>query len=187
MEPDEEVVAAEFKINLLLPAVGRRIVAEAQVVRAGRTLVISEVTVSAVVDERLVRVAMMLQTNLPREDVSGESRVPLTELSVKSWSACTAIDLQLFCVAADNGSRASGGLRSRGLVTSRDLRRPALVFREPTHQPRTTNREPQTSYCTLTMPITGVMRKRPLPVSVTDRSPSKSISIVVAPESPTSN
>ena len=72
MEPDEEVVAAEFKINLLRPAVGPRIVAEAQVIRAGRTLVVSEVTVSAVVDEqvsgsireaRRVRVAMMLQTN----------------------------------------------------------------------------------------------------------------------------
>jgi uncharacterized protein (TIGR00369 family) len=71
MEPDEEVVAAEFKINLLRPAVGPRIVAEAQVIRAGRTLVVSEVTVSAVVDERSpgsvrdarVRVAMMLQTN----------------------------------------------------------------------------------------------------------------------------
>lgn len=80
MEPDEEVVAAEFKINLLRPAVGPRLVAEAQVIRAGRTLVVSEVSVSAVVDEQLpgsareaprVRVAMMLQTNcrvkLPQE------------------------------------------------------------------------------------------------------------------------
>lgn len=37
MEPDEEVVAAEFKINLRRSAVGSRIVAEAQVIRAGRT------------------------------------------------------------------------------------------------------------------------------------------------------
>jgi acyl-coenzyme A thioesterase PaaI-like protein len=63
MEQEEEVVAAEFKINLLRPAVGPRIVAEAHVVRAGRTLVISEVTVSASVDEQPVRVAMMVQTN----------------------------------------------------------------------------------------------------------------------------
>ena len=63
MEPDEEVVAAEFKINLLRPAVGSRIVATANVIRAGRTLVISEATVSAVVEDQLVRVAMMLQTN----------------------------------------------------------------------------------------------------------------------------
>ena len=63
MEPDEEVVAAEFKINLLRPAVGSRIVATANVIRAGRTLVISEATVTAVVEDQLVRVAMMLQTN----------------------------------------------------------------------------------------------------------------------------
>jgi uncharacterized protein (TIGR00369 family) len=63
MELDEEVVAAEFKINLLRPAVGPFIIAEAQVIRAGRTLVVSEVIVSAFVDEQLVRVALMLQTN----------------------------------------------------------------------------------------------------------------------------
>ena len=63
MESDEEVVAAEFKINLLRPAVGPRIVATANVVRAGRTLVVSEVTVCAAIDDQLVRVAMMLQTN----------------------------------------------------------------------------------------------------------------------------
>src|SRR5262245_26280890 len=50
MDPDEEVVAAEFKINLLRPAVGPRIVATANVIRAGRTLVISEAIVSAVVE-----------------------------------------------------------------------------------------------------------------------------------------
>ena len=44
-------------------------------VRAGRTLVISEVTVSAVVDERLVRVAMMLQTNC-RVKMSQETSRP---------------------------------------------------------------------------------------------------------------
>ena len=63
MEPDEEVVAAEFKINLLRPATGPRIVADAQVIRAGRTLVVSEVVVTALIDERTVRVAIMLQTN----------------------------------------------------------------------------------------------------------------------------
>jgi uncharacterized protein (TIGR00369 family) len=63
MEPDEEVVAAEFKINLLRPAIGPRIVATANVIRAGRTLIVSEATVSAVVDGQIVRVAMMLQTN----------------------------------------------------------------------------------------------------------------------------
>lgn len=63
MNPDEEVVAAEFKINLLRPATGPRIVADATVIRAGRTLVISEVIVSAFVNDERTRVAMMLQTN----------------------------------------------------------------------------------------------------------------------------
>jgi uncharacterized protein (TIGR00369 family) len=63
MDANEEVVAAEFKINLLRPALGVRIVATANVIRAGRTLVISEAVVSAAIENQLVRVAMTLQTN----------------------------------------------------------------------------------------------------------------------------
>ena len=37
MRADEEVVAVEFKVNLLRPAVGPRLVAAANVLRAGRT------------------------------------------------------------------------------------------------------------------------------------------------------
>lgn len=36
--PDQDIRAAEFMINFLRPAVGERLVAEAQVVRGGRTL-----------------------------------------------------------------------------------------------------------------------------------------------------
>jgi acyl-coenzyme A thioesterase PaaI-like protein len=63
MRPDEEVVAAEFKINLLRPAVGPRILADATVVRAGRSLVVSQVTVSAFAADGPVVAAVMLQTN----------------------------------------------------------------------------------------------------------------------------
>jgi len=63
MRPDEEVVAAEFKVNLLRPAIGARIVADGTVVRAGRSLVVSQVTVSAFADATPVAVAVMLQTN----------------------------------------------------------------------------------------------------------------------------
>lgn len=63
MTPDEEVVAAEFKVNLLRPAVGSRLVADASVIRAGRFLVVSQVTVSAFANDAPVPVAMMLQTN----------------------------------------------------------------------------------------------------------------------------
>jgi uncharacterized protein (TIGR00369 family) len=63
MRPDEEVVAAEFKINLLRPAVGSMLVAEAVVLRFGRTLVVSQATVRAVEGESSKPVAVMLQTN----------------------------------------------------------------------------------------------------------------------------
>lgn len=63
MGPDEEVVAAEFKVNLLRPAIGPRIVADATVIRAGRTLVVSEIAVSALIENENVLVALMLQTN----------------------------------------------------------------------------------------------------------------------------
>jgi len=63
MQPDEDVVAAEFKINLLRPAVGTRIVADGSVVRAGRHLVVSHVDVFAFRDDEPVTVAVMLQTN----------------------------------------------------------------------------------------------------------------------------
>jgi uncharacterized protein (TIGR00369 family) len=63
MDPDEEVVAAEFKVNLLRPAVGPRLVAEATVLRAGRLLIVSQVTVSGFVSDARVPVAVMIQTN----------------------------------------------------------------------------------------------------------------------------
>ena len=40
MEPGAGVVSAEFKINLLAPAVGERFLAAARVVKAGRTLTV---------------------------------------------------------------------------------------------------------------------------------------------------
>jgi uncharacterized protein (TIGR00369 family) len=63
MRPDEEVVAAEFKINFLRPAVGQRLVADASVLRAGKSLIVSQATVTAVTRERSAIVAVMLQTN----------------------------------------------------------------------------------------------------------------------------
>ncbi|HEY7442949.1 MAG TPA: PaaI family thioesterase, partial [Vicinamibacterales bacterium] len=47
MRSNEEVVAAEFKINFLRPAVGRLLVADAVVVRIGHTLAVSQATVRA--------------------------------------------------------------------------------------------------------------------------------------------
>jgi uncharacterized protein (TIGR00369 family) len=47
MAADQDVLAAEFKVNLLRPAVGERLTAEAQVVRAGRTLAVVRMDVYA--------------------------------------------------------------------------------------------------------------------------------------------
>src|SRR5262245_32862302 len=63
MGSEEEVLAAEFKINLLRPAVGSSLVAEAIVLRLGRALVVSQATVRAMDGANSKTVAVMLQTN----------------------------------------------------------------------------------------------------------------------------
>lgn len=64
MRADEEIVAAEFKISFLRPAVGRVLVAEAAVLRLGRALVVSQATVRAMDGDIAKTVAVMLQTNV---------------------------------------------------------------------------------------------------------------------------
>lgn len=63
MRSDEEVVAAEFKINFLRPAIGHLLVAEAVVLRLGRSLAVSQATVRAIDGHGSKTVAVMLQTN----------------------------------------------------------------------------------------------------------------------------
>lgn len=63
MRPDEDVLAVEFKVNFLRPATGPLLVASAVVLQAGRTLVVTQVTVSGTVANRSVPVAIMTQTN----------------------------------------------------------------------------------------------------------------------------
>lgn len=46
MPPESEVVTVEYKINFLKPAIGAVLVAEGEVVRAGRTLTIAKASVS---------------------------------------------------------------------------------------------------------------------------------------------
>lgn len=47
MPPDAGVLTVEFKINLLAPAVGNRIVARGRVVKAGRTITLAQTDVFA--------------------------------------------------------------------------------------------------------------------------------------------
>jgi uncharacterized protein (TIGR00369 family) len=56
MAPDTAVLSTEFKINLLAPAVGDRIVARGRVVKAGRTLTVaqSEVFAESAGEEKLI-------------------------------------------------------------------------------------------------------------------------------------
>lgn len=48
MPPDRGVLTAEFKINLVAPAAGDRIVARGKVVKAGRTLTLAQAEVFAI-------------------------------------------------------------------------------------------------------------------------------------------
>ncbi|HWB36741.1 MAG TPA: PaaI family thioesterase [Rugosimonospora sp.] len=64
--PNTDVLAVEFKINLLAPAQGERFRAEGRVLRPGRTLTVcfAEVWAHAATDEQLV--ATMLSTIIVR-------------------------------------------------------------------------------------------------------------------------
>jgi uncharacterized protein (TIGR00369 family) len=64
--PQHDVLAVEFKINLLRPATARNFVAEARVLRAGRTLVVSFAEVWGESDSGRDLVATMLSTVIAR-------------------------------------------------------------------------------------------------------------------------
>ncbi|HJU21941.1 MAG TPA: PaaI family thioesterase, partial [Casimicrobiaceae bacterium] len=59
---DSSVLTVEFKLNLLAPAQGERIVAEGFVVKSGRTLTITRGDVHAERDGERTLVAIMQQT-----------------------------------------------------------------------------------------------------------------------------
>ena len=70
MESDDDVLAVEFKINLLRPAVGDRLTAEAVVLKEGRTLTVCQSTVRAWSGAESTVVAVMMQTNMRMSRVS---------------------------------------------------------------------------------------------------------------------
>jgi uncharacterized protein (TIGR00369 family) len=63
---DSDVLAVEFKINLLAPAVGERFVASGRVLRPGRTLTVCQADVVAHAGEARTLVATMLSTIIIR-------------------------------------------------------------------------------------------------------------------------
>jgi uncharacterized protein (TIGR00369 family) len=72
MPADMEVLTAEFKVNLLAPAGGDSLVAEGQVVRAGRTLTVCRGDAFTEAVER-VHVATMLATIIGRPAPSAQA------------------------------------------------------------------------------------------------------------------
>lgn len=66
MSNDAEVLTVELKVNLLAPAGGDRLVAEGEVVRAGRTLTVCRGDAYATKADERVHVATMLATMVRR-------------------------------------------------------------------------------------------------------------------------
>ncbi len=67
------VLSTEFKINLLAPAVGDRIVARGRVVKAGRTLTVAQSEVFAVTGGTEKLIALLTATMMAVEDREGIS------------------------------------------------------------------------------------------------------------------
>ena len=70
MPADSSVLTVEFKINLINPAAGERLRAEAKVLKAGRTLVIVSATVFGVNDGEATPCAEFLGTMIVLKDAS---------------------------------------------------------------------------------------------------------------------
>lgn len=74
MPADAGVLSIEFKVNLLAPALGERIIARGRVVRAGRTISVCTGDAYAVRNGREHHVATMtgtMMTMLPRANATG--------------------------------------------------------------------------------------------------------------------
>ena len=75
MPSDSSVLTVEYKLNLLSPADGERLIARGQVVKPGRTLVIARADVSVVKDQREKLCATLLQTLLCMADMPDTKKV----------------------------------------------------------------------------------------------------------------
>lgn len=60
--PSASVLTVEYKMNLMAPADGEQLIARGQVVRAGRTLIVTQAEVFAVKDGQETQCALMQQT-----------------------------------------------------------------------------------------------------------------------------
>ena len=58
----DSVLTLEFKLNLVAPADGEKLIARGQVVRSGRTLIVTKAEVFAVKNDKEILCALMQQT-----------------------------------------------------------------------------------------------------------------------------
>jgi uncharacterized protein (TIGR00369 family) len=72
MPADASVLTVEYKINMLAPAAGERLVATGEVLKPGRSLSIVRADVVALRDGRATRVAAMQQTLMVMHGVADE-------------------------------------------------------------------------------------------------------------------
>jgi uncharacterized protein (TIGR00369 family) len=75
MPPDAGVLTVEFKINMLAPARGERLVARGEVLKPGRTLSIVRADVYALDGGRETLIAAMQQTLMVMHGMEAEPRV----------------------------------------------------------------------------------------------------------------
>jgi uncharacterized protein (TIGR00369 family) len=75
MPAEASVLTVEYKINMLAPARGERLIARGEVLKPGRTLSIVRADVFAVEGGRETRVATMQQTLMVMHGMTDETRV----------------------------------------------------------------------------------------------------------------
>jgi uncharacterized protein (TIGR00369 family) len=73
MPPGAGVLTAEFKINLMAPAIGERMTARGRVIKAGRTLTLAQADVFAVHEGREKQIALLTATLMAVEGRDGVS------------------------------------------------------------------------------------------------------------------
>jgi uncharacterized protein (TIGR00369 family) len=71
MPPDSAVLTVEFKVNLMSPARGERFIAEGRVVKAGRTLTVTQGEVTAIEGDKLSTIAIITATMMRLEAKGG--------------------------------------------------------------------------------------------------------------------
>jgi uncharacterized protein (TIGR00369 family) len=65
------VLTIEFKVNLMSPARGERFLAEGRVIRAGRTITVTQGEVTAIDSEKRTTVAIITATIMRLEAIDG--------------------------------------------------------------------------------------------------------------------